>query len=231
MGSVPREGRPGAAPCARRPLRVAASYYARARPNNRRNWTVSGLRRYHDPSIPPSRRSFVGTLQIRAQALASERDAPRAQQPVRTAARTAVKVAHKAIADGDGDASAAIREAASILDRAAKHNVIHKNAVARHKSRMVRQLNRAGGPAADAPEPKRVARRRQSPPRSRRPRRRPDRGQAQGDRKAEGRRPETARHQAEELTDKAARGESPPDMAVARAQPSTLTHAAVDDCV
>ena len=78
-------------------------------------------------------------------------------RPVRTAARTAVKKAHTAIAAGDADATAAIREAASILDRAAKNNVVHKNAVARHKSRMMRQLNRAGAaPAAEAAEPKRA---------------------------------------------------------------------------
>ena len=62
---------------------------------------------------------------------------------VRTAARGAVKKAHTAIAAGDSEAEAAIREATSILDRAAKSNVVHKNAAARHKSRLMRQLNAA----------------------------------------------------------------------------------------
>ncbi len=68
----------------------------------------------------------------------------------RTGARTAVKKAHTAIASGADDAQAAIAEASSILDRAKKGNVVHKNAVARHKSRMARQLNKvAAGPVAE----------------------------------------------------------------------------------
>ncbi|HEX5480931.1 MAG TPA: 30S ribosomal protein S20 [Dehalococcoidia bacterium] len=68
---------------------------------------------------------------------------------VRSATRSAVKKAHTAITAGDSEAQAAIREAASILDRAAKTHVVHKNAVARHKSRMMRQLNAASAaPAA-----------------------------------------------------------------------------------
>lgn len=68
---------------------------------------------------------------------------------VRSATRSAVKKAHTAIAAGDAEAQAAIREAASILDRAAKTHVVHKNAVARHKSRLMRQLNKvSAAPAA-----------------------------------------------------------------------------------
>jgi small subunit ribosomal protein S20 len=88
-------------------------------------------------------------------------------KPVRTSARTAVKKAHTLIAAGDGDAAAAIREAASILDRASKHNVIHKNAVSRHKSRMMRQLNAAGGAAAAPAAPKRAARKTAAKPKAR----------------------------------------------------------------
>jgi small subunit ribosomal protein S20 len=69
---------------------------------------------------------------------------------VRTAARTAVKKARAAIAGGEGDAAAALREAASVLDRAAKHNVIHPNAASRHKSRLMRALNKsAAAPVAE----------------------------------------------------------------------------------
>jgi len=75
---------------------------------------------------------------------------------VRTAARTAVRGARTAIATPDGDAAAAIREASSILDRAAKRNVIHRNAASRHKSRMMRQANRAGPAAAEAAPAKRT---------------------------------------------------------------------------
>lgn len=75
-------------------------------------------------------------------------------KPVRTAARTAVKKARVAIAAGNTDeAAAAIKEASSILDRAAKRNVIHKNAASRQKSRMMRHLNEADAPAtAEAPK-------------------------------------------------------------------------------
>lgn len=76
---------------------------------------------------------------------------------VRSGARTAVKKAHAAIEGGSDDAQAAIREAASILDRASKGNVVHKNAVARHKSRMARHTNKlAGASTAVAEAPKKT---------------------------------------------------------------------------
>jgi small subunit ribosomal protein S20 len=75
---------------------------------------------------------------------------------VRTSARTAVKKARDVIAAADADeARVAIAEASSILDRASKGNVVHRNAVARHKSRLMRRLNAATGPAA-AEEPKKA---------------------------------------------------------------------------
>jgi small subunit ribosomal protein S20 len=73
-------------------------------------------------------------------------------KPVRTAARTAVRSARAAITAGE-DAPGAITRAASVLDRAAKHNVIHRNTASRHKSRLMRAMNRAGGaPTAEAPK-------------------------------------------------------------------------------
>jgi small subunit ribosomal protein S20 len=75
---------------------------------------------------------------------------------VRTAARSAVKKAHEAIEAPDGDAAAAIREASSILDRAAKRNVVHKNAASRHKSRLMRQANRASTAVAEPAPAKRT---------------------------------------------------------------------------
>ena len=78
---------------------------------------------------------------------------------VRTRARTAVKKA-RSLADAgpSDDAQEAIREASSILDRAAKGNVVHPNAVARHKSRLMRHLNKAadGTATVDAPKKKKV---------------------------------------------------------------------------
>jgi small subunit ribosomal protein S20 len=72
---------------------------------------------------------------------------------VRSSSRTAVKNARSAIVDGDADeATAAVRSAIGVLDKASKSNVVHKNAVARHKSRLMRRLNGIG--AARTEEPK-----------------------------------------------------------------------------
>ena len=61
--------------------------------------------------------------------------------PVRTRARTAVKAAATAIADGSADRDDAVREAVSALDRAAQKGVIHPNAAARRKSRLMRRAS------------------------------------------------------------------------------------------
>ena len=65
-----------------------------------------------------------------------------------SAARSAVRKARELIATGAQDeAQAAVREAASILDRAARKGVLHGNNAARRKSRLMRQVNalQAGG--------------------------------------------------------------------------------------
>jgi small subunit ribosomal protein S20 len=72
-------------------------------------------------------------------------------KPVRSEARTAVKKARETITSG-GDGEAAIKEAMSILDRAAKRNVIHKNAASRHKSRLMRLSNKSHAPSEEAPK-------------------------------------------------------------------------------
>ena len=73
-------------------------------------------------------------------------------KPVRTAARTAVRSARAAIAGSTEDVGERIEHAASVLDRAAKHNVIHRNTASRHKSRLMKAMNRLGTPAAEAPK-------------------------------------------------------------------------------
>jgi ribosomal protein S20 len=69
-------------------------------------------------------------------------------QPRRTVAKTlttkAVKIASGVI---EGDANAALIEALSSLDRAAKAGAIHPNAAARRKSRLTRKVNAALGGA------------------------------------------------------------------------------------
>lgn len=79
-------------------------------------------------------------------------------KPVRTAARTAARKAHATIeANPSEEATAAIAEAAGILDRAAKRRVIHPNAASRHKSRMMRHLNKlTAAPAKEAAAPKKT---------------------------------------------------------------------------
>jgi small subunit ribosomal protein S20 len=58
--------------------------------------------------------------------------------------RTAVKRARVAIASGnEAEAQEAIREAMSMLDRAATKGVIHKNNASRRKSRLMKALNKA----------------------------------------------------------------------------------------
>ncbi len=69
----------------------------------------------------------------------------------RTAARGAVRRARELIASGNQEeAQAAVREAASVLDRAARKGVIHPNNAARRKSRLMRMAS-----ATDKKQPRR----------------------------------------------------------------------------
>jgi small subunit ribosomal protein S20 len=72
----------------------------------------------------------------------NERRAAR-NRPLRTRMTHAVRTAREAITDGDSDAATFVREAQSALDRAARSNVIHRNAAARRKSRLVRALKQS----------------------------------------------------------------------------------------
>ncbi len=72
----------------------------------------------------------------------NERRAAR-NRPLRTSASRRVRDAREAIMDGDPDAADFVRSAQSALDRAAKRNVIHRNAAARRKSRLAAQLKAA----------------------------------------------------------------------------------------
>lgn len=58
--------------------------------------------------------------------------------------RTFVKKANTAIASGDAEViTPAITKVVSVLDRTAKRGIIHKNAAARRKSRLMRRANAA----------------------------------------------------------------------------------------
>lgn len=59
----------------------------------------------------------------------------------RSSMRTAVKKAQRALRTGGEDAGAAVHAAASKLDRAVTKGVLHRNAAARRKSRLMKRLN------------------------------------------------------------------------------------------
>lgn len=57
---------------------------------------------------------------------------------VRSAIKTYVKKTRTALTEGGEDAGQLISQTSSLLDKAAKRNIIHKNAANRRKSRMAR---------------------------------------------------------------------------------------------
>ena len=70
-------------------------------------------------------------------------------RPIRTATRTYVRNAQKAIDAGDLEASVkSTDQAIKALDQAATKDVIHKNNAARRKSRLMDKLNRLKSPEA-----------------------------------------------------------------------------------
>ena len=63
--------------------------------------------------------------------------------------RSTLKRVRLALAENRGQAAAqAMAAATPVIDRAASKKVLHKNAAARQKSRLMRQLNRLAKPAA-----------------------------------------------------------------------------------
>ena len=64
-------------------------------------------------------------------------------QAVRSAIKTFVKKTRAAITNGEEQAADFLQQTASVVDKAAKRGIIHKNAAARRKSRLTRQMNAA----------------------------------------------------------------------------------------
>jgi len=63
--------------------------------------------------------------------------------------RSSLKQVRTAIANAQADAATlALRQAAPVVDRAVSKGILHKNTAARHKSRLMRQMNRLAKPAA-----------------------------------------------------------------------------------
>ncbi len=62
----------------------------------------------------------------------------------RSASRTLVRTAEQVIAQADAEAAAgAVKNAVSMLDRAAQKGIIHPNNAARRKSRLMAKYNKA----------------------------------------------------------------------------------------
>ncbi|MSP22295.1 MAG: 30S ribosomal protein S20 [Dehalococcoidia bacterium] len=83
------------------------------------------------------------TKQARKRIRQNETRAAR-NRPLRTRASRSVRDARTAIRTGDADSLAALREAQSALDKAARAGIIHPNAAARRKSRLAGRLKAAG---------------------------------------------------------------------------------------
>lgn len=63
---------------------------------------------------------------------------------VRTRVKAYRKVVAAAIESGDADAATkALKEFSSMVDRAAKRNIVHRNAASRQKSNLTRQIQAA----------------------------------------------------------------------------------------
>ncbi len=63
--------------------------------------------------------------------------------------RSSLKRVRAALAENQGQAAAQVMAAATpVIDRAVTKKILHKNAAARQKSRLMRQLNRLAKPAA-----------------------------------------------------------------------------------
>jgi small subunit ribosomal protein S20 len=65
------------------------------------------------------------------------------RQTVVGAVKRAFKVAEKAILSKAADAAEFVKRACKLIDKAASNKVFHKNTAARHKSRLVKKLNKA----------------------------------------------------------------------------------------
>lgn len=63
--------------------------------------------------------------------------------------RTKVKTVKKAVTTGEKDLGKITAEAIQAIDKAAKKGVIHKNAAARRKSRLVTAMNKTLGKAVE----------------------------------------------------------------------------------
>jgi small subunit ribosomal protein S20 len=71
-------------------------------------------------------------------------------QAARSAVRTYVKKATEAVASGGDEVATAVRAAVRALDRAAQRGIVHRNAAARRKSRLMARLHQLSLTPSDA---------------------------------------------------------------------------------
>jgi small subunit ribosomal protein S20 len=92
---------------------------------------------------PNTKRGQSAVRSLRISRIRAERN-----QSVRSAIKTFMKKTRAAITAGEEQAATFMQETASLVDKAAKRGIIHKNAAARRKSRLARRMNAAKEAAA-----------------------------------------------------------------------------------
>jgi small subunit ribosomal protein S20 len=102
-------------------------------------------------AIRPSRGgSIVPNSKSAKLAVKKSRQLQARNQSVRSAIKTFVKKTKIAIAGGDATVAVKlVQDTSSLVDKAAKHGIIHKNAANRRKSRLTRRLNAAKASAGE----------------------------------------------------------------------------------
>lgn len=61
---------------------------------------------------------------------------------IKSELKTAVKKAKEAIGQGSENAAELLKDAVSLIDKASRKNILHKNTAARKKSRLTQALNK-----------------------------------------------------------------------------------------
>jgi small subunit ribosomal protein S20 len=85
---------------------------------------------------PNTKRGQSAVRSLRISRIRAERN-----QSVRSAIKTFMKKTRAAITAGEEQAATFMQETASLVDKAAKRGIIHKNAASRRKSRLARRMN------------------------------------------------------------------------------------------
>ena len=86
----------------------------------------------------------MANIKSQKKRILTNRKAQDRNKAVRSELKTRVKSALRTNEAGGDQAPAALREAVRRIDKAATKGVIHRNAAARKKSRLMRQINAAG---------------------------------------------------------------------------------------